>query len=218
VIAKHGYRFVVEDCNITAWSASWGAALAAFSPGMLVTAIDREARAVADLARAAGGVLRAATRTTALSQHCPCGARVSKRLADRTHHCKQCGLVGDRDVIAATLASFVTLESDNPTSARVDYEASRNAQHAIRQLFDSPYQGWQDTLTESNDHSAREGFSFSWLMSTPDDVAVARRNVSTAPCPTLDEIGFSQTKPDRSQLHPDMCRMRAIVAALRDTS
>jgi hypothetical protein len=218
VIAQHGYRFVVEDCNITAWSTSWGGALAAFSPGTLVTAIDREARAVAELAGASGGVSRAATRTTALSQHCPCSARVSKRLADREHRCAQCGLVGDRDAIAATLASFVSLEADVPTSARVDYEASRNAQPAIQKLFHSSYEGWQDTLSESNDHSAREGVSLSWLMSTPDDVAVARRNVSTAACPTLDETGASRTKPDRSRLHPDMCRLRAIVAALRDTS
>jgi hypothetical protein len=83
VVATHGYQLVVEDTSIAAWSRTWGASVAALSPGTLVAAIDREARAVAALAGAAGGAQRASTRTTALSQHCPCGARVDKRLADR---------------------------------------------------------------------------------------------------------------------------------------
>jgi hypothetical protein len=76
VVATHGYQLTVEDASIAAWARSWGRAVAAFSPGLLLAAIDREARAVATIAGGSGGVDRAATRTTALSQHCPCGARV----------------------------------------------------------------------------------------------------------------------------------------------
>ena len=57
---------------MSAWAAAWGRALAALSPGTLLAAIDREARAVSAITGVDGGVVRAATWTTALSQHCPC--------------------------------------------------------------------------------------------------------------------------------------------------
>ena len=79
LVATHGYQLIVEDASLSTWSRSWGRAVAAFSPGLLIAALDREARAVATVT-GGGGVQRAATRTTALSQHCPCGARVTKRL------------------------------------------------------------------------------------------------------------------------------------------
>jgi hypothetical protein len=159
IVATHGYLVIVEDCNIAAWSVSWGRAVRAFSPATLIAAIDREARAVAALAGGTGGVERASTRTTALSQHCPCGARIDKRLGDRIHDCHACGLRGDRDAVAAVLASFVVLvERGDPASARVDYDASLDAIDEIRRVLGrSPYQGWQDTLSESTDLSARDG-------------------------------------------------------------
>jgi hypothetical protein len=76
-------------------------------------------------------------RTTALSQHCPCGARVPKRLAERVHRCPACQLRGDRDAVAAVLASFVVFTAPGePSSARVDYAAAANAsmQHRILSL------------------------------------------------------------------------------------
>lgn len=216
VVATHGHRLVVEDCSIAAWASSWGRAVAAFSPGMLVTAIDREARAVAAIDGAhawTGGVERASTRTTALSQHCPCGARVGKVLADRVHRCSACGLAGDRDDVAAVLASFVVLAvRGEPASARVDYAASTYAgaeiQRALRSSR-STYQGWQDTLFESTDLSASDGSSVTWWMSTPDHVAVARRNVGMASCSTLNETGASQTTSDRTRVRAN--RFRACV-------
>ncbi len=168
IVAKHGYQLVVEDVSIAAWASSWGRALAAFSPATLVTAIDREARAVAVVAGGLGGVERASTQTTALSQHCPCGERVSKRLGDRVHHCPACTLVGDRDAVAAVLASFVILaRKGEPRSAYVDYDASGLALHEIQRELRSPYQGWQDTLSESTDLSARDGSCIAWRTSTP---------------------------------------------------
>jgi hypothetical protein len=224
VVAAHGTRLIVEDSPITAWSRQWGAALAAFSPGMLVAAIGCEARAVAAVAGGRGGIERAATRTTALSQHCPCGVRVAKRLRDRIHACGVCGLSGDRDAIAAVLASFVVLENAGQSaSAQVDYAATVAALPAIRAaLSSSSFSGWQDTLSESTDLSAREGSSLMWSTSTPDAasriVEVARRTVGWAPCPTLDETGARRTTPERARLRANLPPTYDLVSYLRDSS
>ncbi|MBA3397162.1 MAG: transposase [Deltaproteobacteria bacterium] len=146
VVAAHGYQIVIEDVRLPAWSASWGRAVAAFSPGTLIAAIDHEARAVGVRAGGSGGIERASTATTALSQHCPCGERVPKRLADRVHACPRCRLRGDRDDVSAILASFVVLtERGVPASARVDYPAAHDALGEIRRALRSAastYHGW----------------------------------------------------------------------------
>ena len=223
LVAAHGTRLIVEDAPITAWSRWWGAAVAAFSPGTLVAAIDREARAVAAVAGARGGVVRAATRPTALSQHCPCGARVAKALGDRVHACGVCGVRGDRDAIAAVLASFVVfVEPGQPATARVDYTATVNALPAIRAaLSKSSFSGWQDTLSESTGLSAREGSSLTWSTSTPDPasrIVVARRTVGWAPCPTLDETGARRTTPDRARMRANLPSTYDLASYLRDSS
>ncbi|TDC92705.1 hypothetical protein [Actinomadura sp. 7K507] len=124
IVAVHGPNLVIEDCDIRGWFRLWGRACARFTPGMLITALDHEC------ANTGGRLLRAATRTTALSQHCPCGHRVPKTLRVRTHHCPTqdggCGLTGDRDLVSAALAAFTHLhDSDDPSTARVDYQTSR---------------------------------------------------------------------------------------------
>lgn len=216
VVATHGYQLVVEDASIAAWSRSWGRSVAAFSPGLLVAAIEREARAVGALAGGRGGIVRVATRTTALSQHCPCGARVDKRLADRVHRCSMCSLCGDRDRVAAVLASFVVVDATG--TARVDYTATAAALPAIRRALSRPFSGWQDTLSESTDLCAREGSCLTWWTSTPDPVVVARRTVVMAPCPTLDETGIHRTTPDRARWRTNMSRRYDVASYLRDSS
>ena len=219
VVAAHGFRLVVEDTSIAAWSRSWGRAVAAFSPGLLVAAIDREARAVAARAVAQGGVERAATRPTALSQHCPCGARVPKRLADRVHRCPSCGLRADRDAVAAVLASFVAFaERGVPASAQVDYAATCVALPAIRRALEFPAPGWQDTLSESTGLSAREECLFTAWTPSPDPVAVARRTAGMAPRPTLDETGSRPTTPDRARMRTRRSPAYDLWSYLRDTS
>ena len=221
LVATHGYQLIVEDVSIRAWSRAWGRAVAAFSPGLLVAAIDREARAVAAVAGGRGGIQRAATWTTALSQHCPCGARVAKGLADREHRCPVCQLQGDRDAVAAVLASFVGFaRSGEPGSAQVDYAAASDALPAIRQALSAPssYLGWQDIRSESNDLSAREGSCLTWRTSTPDLVTVARRTVGMAPSPTLDETGLRQTTPERARMRTDMLHNDDFASSLRDNS
>ena len=124
VVSTHGASLVVEEGDIGLWARRWGRGLLAFTPGRLVAAIGAEARAVAGLGSATG-LLRASTRPTALSQHCLCGSRVPKSLADRTHHCQSCGLVGDRDLAAAALAACVTFGDPlDPGTALVDYQAA----------------------------------------------------------------------------------------------
>jgi hypothetical protein len=90
---------------------------------MLVAALARECTA------AGGQLSRTGTRSTALSQHCLCGFRVHKTLAQRTHDCPHCGLHGDRDIVSAALAACVELtDPDDPRTARVDYRLA----HALR--------------------------------------------------------------------------------------
>jgi hypothetical protein len=83
----------------------------------------------AECAATGGRLYRAGTRSTALSQHCLCAARVRKTLAQRIHYCPQCGLRADRDVTSAALAACVELtEPHDPRTARVDYRLA----HALR--------------------------------------------------------------------------------------
>jgi len=211
LVAVHGCRLTVEDCNLTAWARRWGRALTAFSPGTLVAAIEREAACVARDVRG-GGLARASTQRTALSQHCLCGARVGKTLADRVHQCTACGLRGDRDAVSAALGAFVVFgDRGRPESATVDFDASRASllELATRTILGdtrrSTYQGWQDILSESNAHSARDGFFVTVPGRTPDLIVVARRIAGTASYPTPNETGFDcQTKSERARTRTSM--------------
>jgi hypothetical protein len=206
LVSVHGWRLTVEDCNLTAWARHWGRALAAFSPGTLVAAIEREAARVADHAGGGGGMLRASTQRTALSQHCLCGARVAKSLGDRVHQCAVCGLRGDRDAVSATLAAFVVfVDRARPDSATVDFEASQASltdpvtRIILGDTRRSTYQGWQDILSESNAHSARDGFFVADPGRTPDPFVVARQIVGMASDPTPNEPGASRTTSERAR-------------------
>jgi hypothetical protein len=210
---------------VSTWSRHWGRALAAFAPATLVTALEREAAAVARIAGVTGGVLRASTRTTALSQHCLCGTRVSKSLADRVHDCRTCGLVGDRDAVAAVLAAHVVLATcDQPSSARVDFTACRNTldrshtRAALRDTLDTPLKGRQDVPSESTACSARDGSFITWRTRPPDPVAVARRIVGWASRPAPDETGTRyRTTPERARMRANLPWNREH-SRLRDSS
>jgi hypothetical protein len=109
IVDTHGTTITVEDCTISTWARLWGKRIALFSPGMLVAAL------AAECAAAGGRLYRAGTQSTALSQHCLCGARVPKTLAQRTHDCPACGLRADRDITSAALAACVQLaDPDDP--------------------------------------------------------------------------------------------------------
>jgi len=132
IVAAHGNTLTIEDCRISTWAKLWGKRIALFSPGMLVSALETECAATG------GQLYRAATRSTALSQHCLCGQRVAKTLDQRTHDCKHCGLHSDRDVVSAALAACMDLtDPEDPRTARVDYELA----HALRAWL-APQQEW----------------------------------------------------------------------------
>ncbi|MGI5289485.1 zinc ribbon domain-containing protein [Nonomuraea polychroma] len=189
IVATHGAHLVVEDCDISTWHRLWGRACAAFAPGMLITALARECAA------AGGALLRASTTHTAMSQHCLCGARVTKSLADRIHTCPACGLSGDRDLVSAALASCVTLadpaDPADPRTARVDYQRAR----ALTTVFP---QGLQEALTESTVISPaptpRVGTGYTAAFHRPcrprryrTGTASARRSSGMSDTPTPDE-------------------------------
>ncbi|MCX5381328.1 hypothetical protein [Streptomyces sp. NBC_00091] len=103
----------------------------------IIAALARECQA------AAGRLVRASTWSTALSQHCLCGERVSKTLRDREHSCPACGLAGKRDLISAALAAFVRFaDVDDPKTAYLDTTSSRHAQIVFAQ-------GLEEALRES---------------------------------------------------------------------
>jgi hypothetical protein len=149
IVATHGNTITVEDTNISTWARLWGKRIALFSPGMLVAALGRECRATG------GALSRAGTRSTALSQHCLCGARVAKTLAQRTHDCPHCGLRGDRDIVSAALAACVTLANpEDPRTARVDYQLA----HALRAWLVSQ-QEWEGSVNRHQPPPSPDGGS-----------------------------------------------------------
>jgi hypothetical protein len=68
IVATHGARLTVEDTDIRMWFRLWGRACAAFTPGMLIAALERDCASVPR-----GRLIRASTVRTAWSQHCLCG-------------------------------------------------------------------------------------------------------------------------------------------------
>ena len=181
IVAVHGNTVTVEDCRISTWARLWGKRIALFSPGMLVAALERECQA-------AGGTLyRAGTRSTALSQHCLCGNRVLKTLAQRTHHCPECGLHADRDVTSAILAACVDLtDPDDPRTARVDYKLA----HALRAGLGSQQEGEGSVNRHQPppipvDGSARTGSHHWWPLLSKQHSAHPR----TDQTPSLDVAG-----------------------------
>jgi hypothetical protein len=149
IVAAHGNTITVEDCSISTWARLWGKRIALFSPGMLVAALAAECTATG------GRLHRAGTRSTAMSQHCLCGARVPKTLAQRIHNCPQCGLRADRDVTSATLAACVELaDPDDPRTARVDYTLA----HALRAWLASP-QEWEGSVNRHQPPASSDAVS-----------------------------------------------------------
>jgi len=149
IVATHGNTITVEDCSISTWARLWGKRIALFSPGMLVAALKGECQATG------GSLYRAGTRSTALSQHCLCGQRVPKTLAQRTHDCPACGLLGDRDITSAMLAACVTLaDPDDARTARVDYRLA----HALRAWLASQ-QEWEGSVNRHQPPPSSDGGS-----------------------------------------------------------
>ncbi|GAA0964420.1 hypothetical protein GCM10009555_001570 [Acrocarpospora macrocephala] len=192
IVAVHGANLVIEDCDIRTWTRLWGRGVARFTPGMLIAALKHEAAACG------GRLLRASTTQTALSQHCLCGARVAKSLAQREHRCPACGLTAPRDLVSAALASCITLtDPDDPGTARVDYTRAAH-------LFDTySIQGLQEVLSESTAASPSPACRVGRDHAAATPVASAQRSAGTCGAPTPDETPTRGTTPDRCSRNPD---------------
>ena len=117
-----------------------------------------------------------------------------------------------------------------PASASVDFAASRaslfqvQTRAILNDTLDFALEGRQDALSESNVHSARDGWSAAEKGPTPKTVlwngGVARRIVGMAPCATPNETGLrGQTTPERTRLRTNMSRYGdAQAPPLRDMS
>ena len=101
IVATHGATITVEDCSISTWARRR-------SQDSVVQPRHAPRRRGRRVAASGGRLHRAATQCTAMSQHCLCGKRVAKTLAQRTHDCPHYGLRADRDVTSATLAACVS--------------------------------------------------------------------------------------------------------------
>ncbi|MFZ3499410.1 transposase [Streptomyces sp. 5.8] len=180
IIAVHGPVLVVEDCDIRTWFRLWGKRLSQTTPGILISALKAECEA------AGGRLVRASTWSTALSQHCLCGERVSKTLRDREHTCTAGGLTGRRDLVSAALAAFVRFtDVDDHKTAYLDTTMSRHAQVTYAQAL-------EEALRESTTPSPKP-------LRRPGRVAVPRqRRETSAP----------RTAGQRHRATPDESRLR----------
>jgi len=174
IVAVHGATLVTEHVDMRAWARLWGRGISLFSPGMLMAALAAEAAACG------GSMLRAGTRQTALSQHCLCGARVPKTLADRTHSCAACGLTWDRDLTSAALAACVSFaDPSDPATARVN----QNLADALARRLAAQQEGQlRSTVTghspASRWQSATDGSSNT--LPLPEDASAPRRTPEQA--------------------------------------
>ena len=100
-----GNRFKTEKVSKKWWQRKFGRSVRHRAPGMLENRLLRKAES------AGGEGVLIPTRPTRLSQVCHCGTEVPKTLGDRVHACPNCGIVCDRDLYSAFLASCVEEET-----------------------------------------------------------------------------------------------------------
>ena len=174
IVGIHGDAITIEDCNISTWTRLWGKQIHLFSPGMLVAAL------AAECAANGGRLYRAATHTTALSQHCLCGQRVPKSLAQRTHRCPACGLRLNRDIASAALAACVEYANpDDPTTARVNFKLAR----AVRRGLASQ----QEERAQSTGTSHRQDCSAGSARTGSRHAAPAEQRIPSSAHPRTDQ-------------------------------
>lgn len=104
-----GPHLRTEKLNYVAWQKNFPRSVRDRAPGELIEIARRRA------ASAGGGLYEYSPWTTALSQTCLCGRKEKKPLSQRTHHCPDCGLVVQRDLLSAYLGMFVRPEVDPST-------------------------------------------------------------------------------------------------------
>ena len=99
-ILQEGKTIKTEKINYKWFQSLHGKSVGLRAPGMFVEILRRKAE------NAGGQVEDIDTKKTKLSQVCHCGEETKKLLKERWHICK-CGVVCQRDLYSAYLASFV---------------------------------------------------------------------------------------------------------------
>lgn len=135
---QFGATVRMERVSVKAWQRVFGRSVSVKAPGLFMSVLARKAES------AGGRAEWIDTRSTALSQHCVCGHRQKKKLFERVHRCPECGLVMQRDLLAAFLALHTSAPVGGPHVLHVDTAARaypgaepflRAAwQHATKQL------------------------------------------------------------------------------------
>ncbi|MCX5297669.1 transposase [Streptomyces sp. NBC_00193] len=197
IIATHGPVLVIEDCDIRTWYRLWGKRLSQTTPGMLIAALKVECEA------AGGRLVRASTWSTALSQHCLCGERVSKTLRDREHNCDACGLTGKRDLVSAALAAFVRFkDADDPKTAYLDTTQSRHAQIVYAQALEEALRESTTPCPKPVRGPGRVAVPGQQRRGTSAPRTVGRRSRATPDetRPVRDHVGKPGSRPDCTQL------------------
>jgi hypothetical protein len=230
LVAVHGTDLVVEAGDLRVWARRWGHGMYAFTPGMLLAALDHETAKVTALTASdgaggaggatGGGLVRAGTRHTAWTQHCLCGTRVPKQLRHRRHACTACGITGDRDLVAALIGAHTVLTQPGvPASARIDWTHASSTH--CRLGVDTINQGLQGALTESTGHhrphpngaSGRRPQRSTHHPTRDSGCRRARRTTGKVPPTTPDETPHrttcgNGTVPERRDAHPGLRHTR----------
>ncbi len=110
-IISMGDEIKLEKLSYRAFQKMFGKSVGMRAPGMFVSMLKRKA------VSAGVSVTEFPTRTTKLSQVCLCGQVKKKSLSERWHIC-DCGVVAQRDLFSAFLASCVESERLNADFAQ----------------------------------------------------------------------------------------------------
>ncbi len=110
----------LEKLSYRAFQRIYGKSVGVRAPGMFVSMLKRKA------VSAGVSVTEFSTRTTKLSQVCLCGQVKKKPLSQRWHIC-ECGVVAQRDLFSAFLATCVEDEKLNADFARDLWQSGMDA-------------------------------------------------------------------------------------------
>ncbi|WP_460492110.1 hypothetical protein [Dactylosporangium cerinum] len=225
LVAIHGPDLIVETGDLRVWARRWGRSMHAFTPGMLLTALDHETAKVtavtASNGATGGGLVRAGTRHTAWTQHCLCGTRAPKSLAHRRHPARTAASPATGTSSPLVGAHTILTEPSTPASARIDW-TNAHTTHATLGV-DTINQGLQGALTESTGHhrphphphgaSGRRPQRSTHHLIQDSGCRRARRTTGKVPPTTPDETPTAPprgqgTAPERRDAHPGLFRTR----------
>lgn len=126
-ILAQGSTIKTEKISYQAFQKMYGKSVGKRAPGMFVEMLRRKA------ANAGGAVIEFSTKTTRLSQTCHgCGTIQKKDLSERWHVC-DCGVVAQRDLYSAFLATCVEYNRLDATLANNRWESRAQRTPALLQ-------------------------------------------------------------------------------------